>query len=313
MSFDLEELRALVRMHGRVARVVVAATKGSAPRECGAAMVVWEGGQSGTIGGGALELEAARRARCFHDWLDTTALGPGLGQCCGGSVTLLSEVFDDARLSEINGPAFVRRVRGDRDMPLKLKKMLSDHKSGRDAIVSMLAEGWMIEPISAAQRPLWIYGAGHVGRAVVNVLAPLPGLAITWIDSDQARFPGSVPENVTQLVSRNPADAVNHAPVTAGHLIFTYSHAIDLEICHRLLGHGFRSAGLIGSKTKWARFRKRLKELGHTDEQIARITCPIGRPELGKHPQAIAVGVAADLLDKLAHAGSELNMGGVSG
>jgi xanthine dehydrogenase accessory factor len=105
-----------------------------------------------------------------------------------------------------------------------------------------------------------------------------------------------VPEAVTQLVAADPAAAVAYAPAEAEHLIVTYSHALDLDLCHRLLGHGFGSAGLIGSATKWARFRSRLRQLGHADAAISRICCPIGQPGLGKHPQAIAVGVAATLL-----------------
>jgi xanthine dehydrogenase accessory factor len=89
---------------------------------------------------------------------------------------------------------------------------------------------------------------------------------------------------------------VGQAPVGAEHLILTYSHAIDLDLCHRLLGHGFASCGLIGSASKWARFRSRLVGLGHAPGQIARIQCPIGEPALGKHPQAIALGVGAALL-----------------
>ena len=89
---------------------------------------------------------------------------------------------------------------------------------------------------------------------------------------------------------------MRHAPPSAEHLVLTYSHALDLEICHRLLSHGFARAGLIGSATKWARFRKRLLALGHSEVSIARITCPIGDPALGKHPQAIAIGVAHDFL-----------------
>ncbi len=87
-----------------------------------------------------------------------------------------------------------------------------------------------------------------------------------------------------------------HAPQAAQHLILTYSHEIDFELCHAALPHGFDFCGLIGSGTKWARFRRRLKDLGHTDAQIDRITSPIGAPDLGKHPQAIAIGVAAQLL-----------------
>ena len=133
-------------------------------------------------------------------------------------------------------------------------------------------------------------------QALVGVLAPLPDLDITWIDTAPDRFPAEVPAGVTVVPAREPASLVAHAPREAEHLILTYSHALDLELCHRLLGHGFASAGLIGSATKWARFRSRLAALGHPVERIARITCPIGDPALGKHPQAIALGVAARLL-----------------
>jgi xanthine dehydrogenase accessory factor len=80
------------------------------------------------------------------------------------------------------------------------------------------------------------------------------------------------------------------------HLVLTFSHALDLELCHRLLNRGFRSCGLIGSATKWGRFRSRLRALGHEAAEIGQIRCPIGDPSLGKHPQAIAVGVVAEML-----------------
>jgi xanthine dehydrogenase accessory factor len=154
----------------------------------------------------------------------------------------------------------------------------------------------MVEPVHRPPRALWIWGAGHVGRALVATLAPLPDFAITWVDTAPARFPDSVPAGVTCLPAAQPARCVAHAPVVAEHLVLTYSHALDLDLCHALLCHGFAFAGLIGSATKWARFRARLAALGHTPAQIARITCPIGDPALGKHPQAIALGVGAALL-----------------
>jgi xanthine dehydrogenase accessory factor len=159
-----------------------------------------------------------------------------------------------------------------------------------------LCDGWMLEPLSRPTRALWVWGAGHVGRAIVETLAPLPDIEITWIDTAANRFPDALPANATQLVASNPADVVAYAPARAEHLILTYSHALDLELCHRLLGHGFAACGLIGSRTKWARFRSRLSALGHTDASISRIRCPIGDPTLGKHPQAIAVGVAHEIL-----------------
>ncbi|KQI71102.1 xanthine dehydrogenase [Loktanella sp. 5RATIMAR09] len=142
-------------------------------------------------------------------------------------------------------------------------------------------------------RPLWIYGAGHVGRALVNVMAPLPDFEITWVDTGPERFPQT---DVAILVAKDPALIVKHAPSDADHLILTYSHEIDLALCHALLNHDFHSAGLIGSATKWARFRARLAALGHTPAQISRIACPIGDPSLGKHPAAIALGVATAMI-----------------
>jgi len=164
-----------------------------------------------------------------------------------------------------------------------------------------LLDGWMIEPVHKPARQLWIWGAGHVGRALVDVLAPMPDIAITWVDTAPERFPGDAPVGVTLVPAANPADLVRHAPTEAEHLVLTYSHALDLELCHRLLAHEFAFAGLIGSATKWARFRSRLAALGHGAARIAQITCPIGQPSLGKHPQMIAVGVAADLLRPALH------------
>ncbi len=296
MSFDLKSLRRAVAAHGLVSRVVVAEVSGSAPREVGASMLVWEDGQSGTIGGGALELDAATRARAGGDWLDRIALGPGLGQCCGGAVTLLAEIWDKTRLADIDGAVVVRQVSGTSDMPIRIKSLLKQARNSGNSVAPQLMAGWMIEPVSMPSRDIWIYGAGHVGRAIVAVLSPFPEIAITWVDSAADRFPGSLDDSVSQLVAENPAAVVQYAPPGAEHLVLTYSHAMDLEICHQVLRHGFRSAGLIGSKTKWARFRRKLAALGHSESQIARIICPIGQPGLGRSPHAIAVGVAAELL-----------------
>ena len=154
----------------------------------------------------------------------------------------------------------------------------------------------MVEPVTKPCREIWIWGAGHVGRAIVGVLAPLPNLTIRWADTGKDRFPTTIPENVKTLIAENPAELAPLAPPHAEHLVLTYSHAFDLEICHRLLGQPFKSLGLIGSATKRARFRSRLASLGHTPGQIDRMQCPIGDPALGKHPQQIALGVAAELM-----------------
>ncbi|SMX39025.1 xanthine dehydrogenase accessory protein XdhC [Octadecabacter ascidiaceicola] len=236
--------------------VTVGGVKGSAPREVGAAMRVWADRQDGSIGGGALEFEAAKIARqMLHDDIAQARrimpLGPDLGQCCGGAVTL--DFIQDA-------------VR--------------------------------VEP---TQPPLWIWGAGHVGRAIAHVLAPLEDRQITLIDTTAERMPDVLPVTVAPLVAANPILAVPHAPDDTDHIILTYSHDLDLALCDALLRHGFASAGLIGSATKWARFRSRLASMGHTSAQISRIACPIGDPSLGKHPQAIAVSVAAALISASAN------------
>ena len=258
-------------------------------------MLIWEGGQSGTVGGGALEFEAAARARAMLSGLaravDRVALGPTLGQCCGGAVTLWTEVYDALPVPEAGVIA-----RGPGDMPLAVKRLLSAARGQGLRPVAGLVQGWLVEPVAEPERHIWVWGAGHVGRALVSVLAPLPGVAITWVDIGPERFPAMILPGVTVVSAKDPALLADHAPVSAEHLILTYSHALDLELCHRLLARGFRSCGLIGSATKWARFRSRLGALGHSGESIGRIKCPIGDPGLGKHPQAIAVGAVAELL-----------------
>lgn len=297
---DLAALADTVAAQGRVARIVVASVDGSAPREAGAAMLVWQDGSTGTIGGGALEWEAMAKARGLllsgsTATLDRVPLGPALGQCCGGAVTLLTEVFEAATLPRPEAGLFARAIDG-RPMPLAVKRLLAQARGTGSLPDLALVQGWMVEPALAPRQPLWIWGAGHVGRALVAVLAPLPDVAITWVDVAVDRFPDDLPPGVTALPTADPALLVPHCPKGAAHLVLTYSHALDLELCHRLLTHGFASLGLIGSQTKWARFRSRLRALGHTDPQIARIRCPIGDPALGKHPQAIAIGVAQDIL-----------------
>ncbi len=302
MSFDLEGLCEALATHGRVARVVVAEVAGSAPREPGAAMLVWKDGQAGTIGGGALEWEALARARARlaagedGPFLLRLPLGPGLGQCCGGAVALVFEVF--VALPEVQADVVVRRVSGPEEMPLALRRLIARARDSGLLPGAQVLSGWLVEPVARPRRVLWIWGAGHVGRALVGVLAPLPDIAITWVDTAPGRFPEAVPCGVACRVARDPARLVDEAPVSAEHLILTYSHAIDLELCHRLLLRGFARAGLIGSASKWARFRSRLAQLGHSSEAVARIVCPIGNPGLGKHPQAIALGVATALLQQ---------------
>ena len=299
MSFDRDSLIAACRSHGIVARVVVAATRGSVPREVGAAMLVWDGGMSGTIGGGTLEYQAMQDAQAHLNVgryaITRHALGPNLGQCCGGAVDLLTEVYDLATAETLPEHLVAR---GTEEMPLAVARIKSDARAKGVKPAAQLIDGWMVEAVTAPTREIWIWGAGHVGRALAGVLAPLPGFKVTVVDTNVRRFPETLPEGVEQVVAAEPARLVKHVPDHAEHLIVTYSHTLDLALCYALLEHRFAFAGLIGSATKWARFRKRLADGGHRPSRIARITCPIGRPEFGKHPQEIALGVAGGLLER---------------
>ncbi len=300
--FDRISLARAVDAHGAMARVVVAEVQGHAPREVGASMLVWAGGQAGTIGGGALEFQAAQVARDMLAAgadlrLDTIPLGPNLGQCCGGAVRLLTEVFSDV---PADGACFVRPVsQSAGPMPLAMARAQAAARRGA-RVLAGLNEGWFIEPFSAPKTPVWIWGAGHIGRALASVMAPLPDMEITWLDTDLARFPATIPDGVRALPAAEITRAIPLAPADAHHVVLTFSHALDLALCDGLLRHGFAQLGLIGSATKWARFRARLVALGHSPAEISRIACPIGDPGLGKHPQAIAIGAAGRMMRDMA-------------
>jgi xanthine dehydrogenase accessory factor len=325
MSLDAGAIRAAVAERGAVVRIVVAAVKGSAPREEGAAMLVWEGGQSGTIGGGALEWTAAARAREMlregagredngredngredngREDMGREAmrlpLGPSLGQCCGGAVTLVLERWDGRMLPLLEERMLARPLPGAGEMPLAVRRALSEARGQGMAAPLRLTGGWLLEPVTPAAQAVWLWGAGHVGRAVAAVLAPLPGFAVTWADTARARFPETIPEGVTMRIADAPGALVAEAPEDAWHVVMTFSHALDLDLCHRILGRGFGALHLIGSATKRARFESRLCALGHGAAEVSRIVCPIGEPGLGKHPQAIAVGLAVAFLREAA-------------
>lgn len=240
--------------------VEITATRGSTPRDAGTAMKVTAEATEGTIGGGALEYRAIAIARDLladeaPEMTRTFPLGPDLGQCCGGAMTL----------------RFTRERRSvdaaNRNLPV-------------------------LAPPRVHQGELWIWGAGHVGRAVVKALPP-QAFRVSWVDTSPERFPVNVPPHVTCLPAADMPLLAVRAPTHAHHLIFTYSHDIDLALCAALLRRGGASIGLIGSETKKARFFKRLREMGLDP---APIQCPIGDKSLGKHPEAIAVGVVAALV-----------------
>ena len=292
MSFDLAQVNAAIAQHGSIYRVVIAVIKGSSPRELGASMLLWPGGQNGTIGGGALEYQASQSPK---PGLRSYPLGPELGQCCGGHVTLLTEYFNSpVQATDL----FVRQIEGDLPLPLSMARLQRAIRNGSSMAAFLCSGGWFAEPVEQPRIPLWVWGAGHVGRAVVPIAAQMGEFDVTWIDTNPDRFPKDTPEGVTIVPTPEPAHLMTHAPLSAQHLIFTYSHALDLAICHAALTRRFAFCGLIGSVSKWARFRTRLAALGHNPSEVLKITCPIGDPSLGKQPISIAISVTQALLSR---------------
>lgn len=326
-----------------VVRVAVAAVRGSTPREPGATLLAWRDSDgrlrsAGSIGGGHLEARALEiAAQLLADAagepaarrVERFALAASLGQCCGGVVELYWERFDAPEgLQALAGRAAAAPwLRGcaldgsGRSWQLTPAEALAagwpvagvaDGSVGA-MLLTQGAARWFVERLGDDATPLWLYGAGHVGRALVAVLAELP-FRLTWVDSR----PGMLDEAVAQARQRSPgrviealsvdapedavADAVedllSQAPAGAWHLIMTHSHAEDFRLVEALLRRGEPALlALLGSESKAHRFRQRLRQRGFDEAAIARLVSPIGRGEIAsKLPAAIAVAVAAQLL-----------------
>ena len=267
--------------HGSCALVSVVKAEGSVPREEGARMVVSPQGFHGTIGGGTLEWKALAEAQRLlgkprQVKMLTQSLGPDLGQCCGGRVTLAIESFEAASLPEIRELA-AREERG----PFTLDGRLPG----------------IAERFGESRRPVLLFGAGHVGRALVLALAPLP-YDVTWADPRPEAFPAAMPQNVT-AVSGDPLEVVV-ASAVPGSLAFimSHSHTLDLALADSALRNpAIAHVGVIGSATKRARFERRLGEAGVAAERVKSMICPIGIGGIrSKLPAAIAVSVAAQIM-----------------
>ena len=259
--------------HAPLCWVQVCRTRGSVPREEGAWMAVFRDQVFGTIGGGHLEWQAIEQARQqLVQWAaegiegqathsQRYALGPSLGQCCGGALELQFTRFDAEDAAKLS------------------------------------------QQLPKPSRHVALFGAGHVGYALVRILRTLP-YQVIWVDSRDAIFPAQEQIGVQCEHSEPVQAAVNDLPAGSQVLIMSFSHAEDLEIVAQCLKRQREHAdlpyiGLIGSKTKWATFTRRLRERGFSDEELAHVTCPIGVPGIdGKEPEVIAVAVAAQLLQQ---------------
>jgi xanthine dehydrogenase accessory factor len=332
----IHDLRACVASGTPVVLVTVAGAKGSVPREPGAKMIVTADRLIGTIGGGHLEWKATEIARRLLSGADVEALqrfplGASLGQCCGGMAQLLFEPVASAaswlealaRQADA-GCVVVTRARSaagsdklivtdaastgtlgdpelDRAATEAARALLCDN--GGTRLVEIGAGGatatCLLDPLRPCDWHIVLFGAGHVGRAVVRALAEMP-CRITWVDSRDAVFPTSVPAHTAIVATDVPEAEIDAAPAGAYFLVMTHSHPLDQALTERILRRGdYAYFGLIGSASKRSQFERRLRARGIEPAQLATMTCPIGVPGIDdKRPAVIAIAVAAELLQQ---------------
>jgi xanthine dehydrogenase accessory factor len=251
------------KQRGETAIVItVAATKGSVPRDTGTKMVVTANDVHGTIGGGHLEFKAIDIAR----------------NMIAASGTRAAHRFVlGATLGQCCGGV----------MNLEFEAVAADAE-------------W-IEPaaVHAPDFHVVLFGAGHVGRAVVKVLSEL-SCAITWVDSRENEFPEDISANVKCACTDEPECEIDAANAGSYFLVMTHSHALDQTLAEQILRRAdFAFFGLIGSLTKRRQFERRLQDRGISAAQLAEMRCPIGAAGIyGKEPATIAIAVAAEVLQR---------------
>ena len=301
MAEWLEQLRQAMA-GGPAALITILATEGSAPREAGARMVITVDSIQGSIGGGNLEYQAVAQARAALDqppgtWrVQDYPLGPLLNQCCGGKVRLLIEHVDGEQVEWLNAAA---------DHAAQLVATLTDDAVLRawgakpDAELPSVrgdrpqAGAVFIEPWEGKRQQVLMFGAGHVGQAIIRGSYGLP-LDFHWYDNrpEMAGTDG--------LIAADPAamiEAARHCPDDTRLLILTHDHDLDYRLLAAALNSPAPFICMIGSMTKRARFLSRLEKEGFGADDLARLVCPIGHPDIrGKQPGVIAVAVLAQLL-----------------
>ena len=329
MNEWVEHLVDLTAAGEPVVIVTIAGVRGSAPREVGAKMLVTASETIGTIGGGQLEYQCTRLAvdRLDRDAaidLERFPLGASMGQCCGGVVEVLFETVADGLpawlrtlgglhgqrtpamlVTELGGnPADKLIVTADAEFGETLGEDVgaARERLGRREPAALI-EGAFYEPVLGSDFDIAVFGAGHVGSALVGVLATLD-CNVRWIDSRRNVF-RHVPNNARAIETREPALEIAALAPGAHVLVMTHSHGIDFDICMKALRRDdLAYVGLIGSASKRRRFEKRFREQGLGDAEIARLTCPIGVGGVtGKKPAEIAVAVSAELLGLRGRAG----------
>ena len=291
----IEEVIEKLSRYQKIARVVIISTKGSAPRKANSQMIVTEQGAFGSIGGGQLEYQITSICRQgllsvqkFDREVRRFALGPSLGQCCGGSVSVLIEYFsqsDVTELQKLKQSAILIHELDTNKFPYEGTQSLSpDNKK------------FFREQLFRTKTDLFIWGAGHTGREIMESTKSLP-LNRYWIDIARERFPNSLDEDIHVIWADDPTRLVSNFPDGGIHLILTHSHQLDLAIVQSLLSQNkFYKLGLIGSMTKKARFKSQLSKAGFKSVDINKIICPIGLPEIeGDEPFRISLSVAGQI------------------
>lgn len=229
--------------------VTLLGVRGSTPRDSGTKMVVSVDASFDTIGGGHLEYKATQIAQqLIRDGqggqkIEHFPLSAKLGQCCGGSTSVLFETFINTNINVV------------------------------------------------------MFGAGHVGHAIAPMLAGLP-INLHWVDERSDLFPTTSARNTKHIVSDVPSDEVATMPTNSYYIILTHNHQRDFDITSAILKRGDASyIGLIGSDTKWKRFKQRFSHRGFSEQQIGSITCPVGLSNVpGKLPMEVAVSIVGEVI-----------------
>ena len=300
---------------GPAAMVTLAGVEGSAPREAGARMIVGPDRIAGTVGGGNLEfllIDQARRlmASDRHVLQQDYPLGPLLAQCCGGRVRVLVERLGDASREwlvqaaayEAAGEQYV--LRGEvvdgrvlRGVSVGWARPAAEGVAlfGADGASAGRREEWsvIIEHVRPVSACIYIFGAGHVGRALAPIVDTLP-FRMRWIDSRE-ELGGA---DARLEIEADPVAVVREAPAGSFFVVLTHTHELDYQLVRAVLGRGDAAyCGLIGSATKRARFLSRFSKDG---VDATGLTCPIGAGGIkSKLPAAIAVAASAELLVRL--------------
>jgi xanthine dehydrogenase accessory factor len=329
--------------------VTVASASGSVPRDAGAKMLVTQTAQFDTIGGGHLELKAADIARTLlaqagggatsgtapppagAPVLQRMALGPSLGQCCGGVVHLLFEVITPARRAHLRllqqrllarqdswrvvaldaacagwvldadgGTLPAPDLAADLQKPASLPPLAN---ASCHMVQDASGQRYLLDPCPAWRARLFLFGAGHVASHLVHALAHLPCF-VTWVDERAELFPPQVSANVQIEVSDLATSLIRQAPSGCAFLVMTHSHSLDQDLVEAVLQRDSLWLGLIGSHSKRAQFESRLRQRGMAEQRLAHMVSPIGVPGItSKLPAVIAASVCAQLLQVWQQAG----------